>query len=480
MKKREFNKKIAYRLGLTFLIPLIFIILVFDLVVYFLSFNGLEHELSKRLISIGNSAGTQIPVYSILDLVEGDENTRLYKNVREKIIKLKDANNVKRIYIFRTDNTSLVDTEPTIIDYKYPRHEFDKSELAHVLKGESMSSVLFIGKDNKYYKTGYTPVYTEDKEDMVIIGVEGSVEFYETLGKLKRNIVWSILAGIIAVVLASIVFSRRITRPIQNLVQAAIKISEGELDVRVGIETEDEIGLLSSKFNEMRESILERDSRMQMMLRGIAHEVRNPLGGIELFAGLLDEEAKGNEQAKNHVNMIKKEVRNLREIVNEFLDYAKELVLDIRPTDIKQFIEECAIIVKKEMDDKKVSFEYKLPKDISRINIDPEQMRRVFLNLFENAIQATPVGGHVSILVKGPNDEESADKNTMRIIFNDTGVGIKVKDKEKLFTPFFTTKERGTGLGLAFVKKIVEEHEGTVDIRSEEGRGTDVVINIPV
>jgi signal transduction histidine kinase len=442
----------------------------------------LENELGKRLISIGLSAKSQIMLEPVTMFSPGDENTRSYNNTRTKLKRLRDLNNIKRIYIFKTDNTSLVDTDDNIsIGYFYSRHTIDKNELDEVLLGNLKSSILFKGTDNDYYKTGYVPVL-DNKNNLVIIGVEGSVEFFEVLQQLKRNIGIAIFISVIAIIFAAIISSRSIVTPIKELVGASTKISEGELDTPIKIYSTDEVGYLGYKFNEMRGALIERDNRMKMMLQGIAHEVRNPLGGIELFSGLISEEIKENSTLTNYINMIIKETKNLRDIVNEFLDFAKTIPLDKKGADIKELINQVHFLFSKELEQKNISFEYNA-RNIIKINIDEEQMKRAFYNLFENAIYAMPNGGKILIETQLNHVKKSklhTSDGFVTISFKDTGAGISDENKDKLFTPFFTTKEKGTGLGLAFVKKIIESHNGDVTIESLLNKGTEIIMKLPI
>ncbi|MFH1729198.1 MAG: HAMP domain-containing sensor histidine kinase [Pseudomonadota bacterium] len=475
--EKIFNKRIRNKLILVFLIPICIIVIVFGFINYLISRKGMEDELAKRLIAIANSASGFIPIDSVVYLAPGDESTRLYKSLFTKLKKLKDLNNVKKIYVFTKENKALIDTDPNVtIGYYYTKHEFDESELSRVLAGEASTSIMFKGQDGLYYKTGYVPFFDRNNET-VIIGVEGSVEFFATLRKLNTILLWLTLFSITIVILASILFSRRIVNPIKNLMSAITKIGDGDLLSKVPVQTKDEIGYLSYKFNEMRENLLERDNRMKMMLQGIAHEVRNPLGGIELFTGLLSEQVSDSAEKTQYVEKIKKETANLKNIVNDFLDYARAVNLDIHSVDMNKFFNDTALYFKTDMEKKKINYNIELKSKKRSFNIDLEYMQRVFFNLFDNAIHAMPMGGQINIRTANCASE---DKNKVVCVqFSDTGIGISKENIESIFTPFFTTKAKGTGLGLAFTKKIIEEHGGGIKVESELNKGTDVFISLP-
>jgi len=444
--------KIRNKLILLYLSPILILILWFGTFFYLIMQQGLETELSKRLISIGQAASLQIPNESILLLEKGDEDTRLYQNIRQKLINLKELNNIERIYIFTNNNLSLVDTRDDVpIGYEYLRHAFDEEELARVRKGETAASVLFTGKDGKIYKNGYISVSLAD-ENQIFIATEGNADFYLTLRKIRGSILWLFFSIVVSIIGVSLIFAKRIGSPIGNLVKAVNKISAGNLDAKVNIKSSDEIGLLGTKFNEMRDNLIDRDNRMQMMLQGIAHEVRNPLGGIELFIGLLEEDHAESENSKSYIGKVKKELYNLNTIVDDFLDYAKNIDVHAKPVNFKDFAEEMALFFSKDM--KKLNIQFETDIHIKENNLavfDKEYFKRVFLNLFKNSIQAMPHGGKIllqaHIIKQKLNGKE---KPRLEINFYDNGVGISKDNNEKLFTPFFTTKEKGTGLGSSF------------------------------
>jgi signal transduction histidine kinase len=474
-----FNKKIRNKLILIFLTPTFVIVITFGLINHAISKRGLEQELSKRLIAVAKSASTQLPVDSMLYLEQGDETTRLYKNIFKKLERLKNLNEVKKIYVFNRDNRALVDTDPEInIGYYYAKHELDKNEIADALIGIPRSSVMFQGKDKEYYKTGYATVFSKTHEP-IIIGVEGSVQFFQTLRKISAVLLWFIFLSIMAILLASILFSQSMVAPISNLVMAVAKISSGDLNSKVPVQTKDEIGFLSFKFNQMRESLLERDNRMKMMLHGIAHEVRNPLGGIELFSGLLAEQMQTNppKESLEFVTKIQKETENLKKVVNEFLDFARPVALNLKAESFQKFTADTELFFKNIMVLKNIKVKNHFPSDLPRVVFDAEYFHRVFLNLFENAIQSMPAGGTIAISAEVLRN---GDESQFRIEFSDSGMGISKENLEFIFTPFFTTKAKGTGLGLAFVKKIIEEHQGSIQVESFLKKGTKFIISIPI
>lgn len=198
----------------------------------------------------------------------------------------------------------------------------------------------------------------------------------------------------------------------------------------------------------------------------IAHEVRNPLGGIVGFASLLKRDLPEDHPGQRMVDKIITGVDNLNNSVSSLLMYARDISLSPREVELRNFMEEIVTYFSADInhDSGKYNISTELnPMDISW-RLDPEQFRQAIVNLLYNAVQAMPDGGDIRLSAR-VNDE-------LQVEVSDSGPGIKEKDRERIFTPFFTTKEGGTGLGLATVKKIVDAHRGKIDVITEPGEGT--------
>jgi signal transduction histidine kinase len=206
-----------------------------------------------------------------------------------------------------------------------------------------------------------------------------------------------------------------------------------------------------------------------MMLAGIAHEVRNPLAGIDLYAGILREELVDNPEQRRHVARIERELDHLSLVVEDFLAYARRGPPELRPVELRALLGEVAELV---AGSEVIVVVDGVQGDDVKALADRAHLRRALLNLARNAVQATPAGGRVRLAVR--RDGERA-----RIDVTDTGRGIPAAEREKIFAPFYSTKDEGVGLGLAFVKEIVDEHGGTLEVVSEVDRGTTFTLWLP-
>jgi signal transduction histidine kinase len=196
-----------------------------------------------------------------------------------------------------------------------------------------------------------------------------------------------------------------------------------------------------------------------MMLAGIAHEVRNPLGGLELFAGLLREGLEGQPERLAEVARISREIDYLKMVVTDFLEYARRPAPHVEPFPVRRLLEEVSELGGVP-GGARVSIE---AADDLAATADRGQLRRALLNLARNAVTAAGPGGTVVLAA-------AADASGVSWEVRDSGPGIPEELRQKIFTPFFTTREKGTGLGLAFVRDIVRDHGGEIAVdRAPEG-----------
>jgi len=218
----------------------------------------------------------------------------------------------------------------------------------------------------------------------------------------------------------------------------------------------------------------------------VAHEVKNPLGGIRGFAELLDRDLEKVDHRRRWIKKITEGVETLDRLVKSLLDYTKPVKLNLRKVEMARFIDEVIDFFEMDASQGKTNIRIvkSYPQDELFCDLDTEQFRQMLLNLLHNAVQAIPEGGEITVeLNQGAESSDLArqakDKKVILKIL-DTGIGMSKETQKKLFTPFFTTKERGTGLGLPTVKKIVEAHRGDIQVESEAGKGTTVVVRLPM
>ena len=283
----------------------------------------------------------------------------------------------------------------------------------------------------------------------------------------------------------------RFTRPIRRLDAGIRRLSEGDLDVRVEVRGKDEITRLSQAFNDMTGKLREGRERSREMMRreklsalgglaaGVAHDVRNPLHSIGLTLQDLSETSRPTDPARavefdRALDMIRGEIRRLDQLVGNFLRFAKSERRETDAVDVADLLRETARLIKKEAEWRRIDVELDINEAVPRIVADGETLRASILNLVLNSFEAMPDGGTLSLAL-------SVEGDAVVVRVGDTGCGIAEEDRERVFEFAYTTRESGTGLGLAMVHQcIVEEHGGRVSLDSAPGRGTRVRLALPL
>jgi signal transduction histidine kinase len=221
-----------------------------------------------------------------------------------------------------------------------------------------------------------------------------------------------------------------------------------------------------------------RMAAMGKLAAQIAHEIRNPLGSIELFASVLGEHLGEHEEYGDLTRHISRGVRSIDNIITNLLMFVKEQQPEFRNLDIHETLDDSKFFsAHLTGSEKGVEVRRAYAGEPVIVRGDRELLKQVFLNLILNAIQAMPEGGSLMITTRRG---DAAQGNCAEIEFADTGVGIPDSELPRIFDPFFTTKRKGTGLGLSIVHNIISQHMGTIHVRSCEGKGTAFVVTLPL
>ena len=421
--------------------------------------RALEDELGRRLATAAAGTAATLLPEQLRAIGPGDEGSLTYANVRRRLEAARARLGVRRVLAVTPDLEARGDTASVLrLGARAYELASDRAEIALALAGTPSASPLFVGHDGVPYERAYAAV--GGPGDLGgLVAVEGNADYPATLAAFRRSLWLAGLAALAAVLALTVWIARRISGPVTRLAAAAARLGRGDLTAPIATETRDEIGVLAQTLEETRLALQARDARTQMMLAGIAHEVRNPLGGLELYAGLLREALAGEPERLQEVARIEREVGHLKTVVAEFLDFARRPVPALESVPLRPLFDEI-----RELTAPAGGATIAVEAEDLRARADAGQLRRVLLNLTRNAVAAAR-GGNVRLAARRV-------AGGVRIEVTDDGPGVPVDLREQIFTPFFTTREKGTGLGLAFVREIVRAHGGEVSVRDAPGGGS--------
>ena len=242
----------------------------------------------------------------------------------------------------------------------------------------------------------------------------------------------------------------------------------------------------TSLLKELQENSQQTESlsTLSILTSGMAHEIRNPLSGIRGSAQLLLKELKNNDHRK-YMEIVIEEVDRINRLVKKIMNLTRPVLNDFKPINIHQVLEEILTLEKESLKKKEGTFVQIYDPSIPTIKANKDELKQVFLNLVKNAVEASPKGGRVQISTHYNNNytfrekQDSLSQHNIVIKITDYGLGMDNATMKKLFTPFFSTKKRGTGLGMAVSLKIIENHNGTIKVTSEKNIGTVIQVFLP-
>lgn len=300
--------------------------------------------------------------------------------------------------------------------------------------------------------------------------------------------------GILCAILLSSWVSLRVARPIRHLADAAREVGAGNWDTEVQVTSDDELGQLAEAFNRMTRELLEQRERLvqtervaawRELARRLAHELKNPLFPLQITVENLvrarDTEM-FDEVFRESTATLLAELANLKAIIGRFSDFSRMPQPQLQPVQVNDIAKQVVALLEPQLKSETkapsassgaaITPRLDLAPSLPQIDADPELLHRAFTNLVLNAMDAMPEGGTVTVRTRDDNSH-------IRIEVADTGTGLTREECERLFTPYYTTKQHGTGLGLAIVQSVVSDHHGSITVESAPGKGSTFRIELP-
>lgn len=434
---------------------------------YAASRAALEAEITRKLVDVAGVVGRVSFAENddLLTLRAGHEGGLVWTDYNQLLIRLKDSGYADNGDFFRWtpgDSTAKLVVGLDSADAAFVGQELNWVQ-PHILDGTmrraheqgSATTETFPSLDGQtLYKWGIASLGPE--AEGIFLGLRMPVDHLEPLSTLGWTVVVLTAASAVVAALIGWRLAGGIASRLEVLSRGALRIQRGAVDRPFDLEGQDEIGRLARAMERMRTGIRRRDEQLRLMLSRVAHEIRNPLGGLELFAAAAQDTEDPGER-RRILERVRKEVLGLNAIIDEFLGFARPGRTEPQLHDLRQSLGEAAELAHAELDKKGGRLHVDVPNKPLLAIADPLQVKRLVLNLLRNASHA---GDQVWL-------EGAMVNGEVRVEIRDNGPGIPREIRERIFEPFVGDKAQGAGLGLAIVKEMVEANHGRVELVSD-------------
>ncbi len=387
------------------------------------------------------------------------------------MLKQKNIFNPAQIFIFNdqwiilsASDTS--ETEPYTGQDADPVLLMNSEEILESMTGKPVTTMIFKGKDDQWYLWGFQKL-----DERHYLGVQENAEQLSDIENLSWMF-WGILSlGIIFTFIGSVWIAQTIARPIDSLVGFSRELGRGNLKADIPKRLPAELSSLSFAMDRMRDDLIRQHQDKEQLLAHIAHEIRNPLGGIELITGLIREDMLKEGKSAEYPDTVLNEINRLKSLITAYLSYGRPMPASPQSVPVESLLSDIKTLFKKALEDNNVEFEWSLQKN--SIMFDLAHLKQILINLVTNSIHSIDSnGGHIRV-TSGHGNHESY------IEVSDDGQGIPDDIRDILFEPFISKNSNGFGLGLAVCRKLCQENHADISGKNNPDRGSTFTIRIP-
>jgi two-component system, NtrC family, sensor kinase len=442
--------------------------------------------LAEKLVLQNSSLGPDLPLLSLAILAADGRSIVVVRFKPDRLLRLLAGANIYTAY--------LVDRQGDVVLHPESELLFGHATLRSLpivrdaTEQQARRGVhAFVAEGGQQFIGAFARI---DAQHSAVITTVPTDEALAGARQLIRKSVLFAIGILFVCVLASIFYSRQLTAPLRRLQEATQALSTGNFDIAVAVSGTDEVGRLGEAFNGMAQELRDRERRLtdaqQQLLQssklavigemaaGISHEVKNPMVGMRGFAQ-LGRKSSSIEEAHEYFELIEKETTRAAEILENLLKFSRKGPPTLVRLALNDLVSDAIRLVRHQLQTKSVRLEVTLGDGVPAIMGDANQLQQVLLNLMINAEHALAGVKEASLSVSTAR----CDGGEARIVVRDNGVGMTAEVKAKLFRAFHTTKASGTGLGLSVSHRIIDEHQGRIEVESEVGRGTSFTIFLP-
>lgn len=433
------------------------LLIVMSRISYYFVENLYLEQLREKITITATMLSNQIDTRYLSILELGMQSTAANDYFEDIISRNITGDLHAQVSIFNSDYNTIIDSDTTGIGGANHELLLFKNEINSLEEHKSITTTPFEGNDGNWYLYGFYKF-----NNNFTLGIKAHAKRFERIENFNLlfwfiGIGGTILIGVISWLLAS-----SLTKPLYKLVDFSKKIGDNDFNTAAPENIKGEIQILVHALDNMRHNIAANHKEREDMLAQIAHEIRNPLGGIELLAELTKEDLEKNNLNPDYQKRILDEIYKLKSLIASYLNYGKPAPANPDNVEIAPLLDEIEQIFRVKLDEKNI--ELKKNYDYDTIYFDRDQLRQVLINLISNSIDAIPCNGTINV-----NAEKNSHQLTISV--SDNGSGIEEKNIDKLFEPFFTTRENGTGLGLAICKKFCIENNSSISVTNNDSGG---------
>ena len=440
------------------------VLLAFSVFINFYYYNSAKQYISSRLNMVSG----------MLSQYYADNPSSFTSEVRSIVENWSDKNRMELMTVSGSGQVSMTSSGFA------PTFDVLRQDYYDALK--SGSSGTFTGRLPSGEKVIAISIVTPDTA-----GEFSVIRIMASTARIDRHIASLIIIAAVTfgAILSLMMFSgmyfvKSIVLPVRQLGATARRYARGDFSVRMPVQSDDEIGELCEIINKMADELSQSEAMRNEFISGVSHELRTPLTAIKGWAETIGSMPDDSETIVKGMRVITSETERLSEMVEELLDFSRmqngKFTLTKGNVDILAELGDAVLIYTEKAKKEGIELVYAEPEDLPAVYGDRNRLRQVFINVIDNAIKYSEKGGLVTV------QAILADENRIEIEVSDTGCGISPEDLPKIKTKFFRANhnKRGSGIGLAVADEIITMHSGTLEVFSEQGMGTTVVIMLPV
>jgi signal transduction histidine kinase len=389
-----------------------------------------------------------------LDYIQTDTENMAFRYYQKKLSEANSVMDLNNVFLFNSDFEILVKARDNISP---ARLKINRNEIDGLKMSDNVVSLPFKAEDGNWYVWGFHRL-----TDRYYLGIQEGADRLVRLDSLALIFFGIAIFGLALTFFAAWLVAKAIASPINQLVKFSDEIGNGNYQSDPPTDITGELAVLNNALVNMRNGILQHQEEKEKLLAEIAHEIRNPLGGVELLAGLIKENLRNDSQNTEYADKIIKEIQGLKQQVNDFLQFSRSAPARPISLNLSNIIAEIQDLYEKQLEQKNISLIWE--NNITDLKFDLNHMRQILINLVSNSINVLQKKGKIWIYANS-NGKQSY------ISVSDNGPGIAENEIKDIFEPFYSKRTGGTGLGLAICRKLCEENNARITVENNKEAG---------